>query len=142
MDIQTRIDSLTEETISELAEAGCSNFFIGIETFAKPSLQSMHKGTINEESKVRGIFQQLLQHGINPTASIITGKYAGGLENFHRTLEKLKEFGAMEIFIQAGAVYPGTGDWRHMSSDKQRNVVLIQDLQTKPVKAKISARAI
>jgi radical SAM superfamily enzyme YgiQ (UPF0313 family) len=122
--IQTRLDSLDNQAIRDLAGAGCTNVFLGVETLAKPSLGRMHKGTRNEDAELERIFLNLRENGINSTVSLIVGKYTGGIENFRHTLERLDALGASEFFLQAGAVYPGTGDWKAMSPKKGTHVVL------------------
>ncbi|GEM_PF-2705740 len=122
--IQTRIDSLNENIIKELAEAGCTNVFLGVETLEAGSLKRMHKGETYVEERLRELFRSLLKSGINPTASLIVGHYTGGLKNFEYTIGKMQEFGVQEIFMQAAAVYPGTGDWRKMKPQEGKHVVL------------------
>lgn len=123
--IQTRIDTLTDDVfVKKLAEAGCTNVFLGIETLNRDSLISMHKGTMNPEDLLKILFQRLENVGINATISLIVGKYTGSLEDFEHTLKKLCEWNVPEIFMQAAAVYPGTDDWRNMGAEEKRNVVL------------------
>ncbi|MBI4044095.1 MAG: radical SAM protein [Candidatus Diapherotrites archaeon] len=125
--IQTRVDSLDKNIILELAEAGCTNVFLGVETLERDSLIGMHKGVAGgsyKEQQLKELFRTLLRAGINPTVSLIVGHYTGGMKNFEHTIEKMQEFGAQEIFMQAAAVYPGTGDWKHLRPQESRHVVL------------------
>lgn len=125
--IQTRVDSLNDGIIKDLAEAGCTNVFLGVETLEAGSLKQMHKGIHGggyREEQLKQLFRTLLRAGINPTVSLIVGHYTGGLKNFEYTIQKMQEFGAQEIFMQAAAIYPGTGDWRKLKPQEGKHVVL------------------
>lgn len=125
--IQVRVDSLNKEIIKRLAEAGCTNVFIGVETLETESLKQMHKGVHTggyREEQLKTLFRNLLEAGINPTVSLIAGHYTGGMKNFEYTLKKMQEFGVQEIFMQSAAVYPGTGDWRQLKPEEGKHVVL------------------
>ncbi|MDO8538017.1 MAG: radical SAM protein [archaeon] len=123
--IQTRIDTLADEKfIHQLAKAGCTNVFLGVETLNKQALIHMHKGTLNREVFIESIFKNLLKNRINPTAALIVGSYTGGLSDFVYTIQKMEEFGAQEIFFQSATIYPGTGDWQELFPELKRHVIL------------------
>ncbi len=122
--IQTRLDTLNETTVPKLAAAGCTNVFLGVETLSKRALRAMSKGTSNAEDELREKFKLLNEHGINPTVSLIVGQYTGQMEDLKYTLEKMRDFKAAEIFLQAAAIYPSTGDFKELPKDEQDHLTL------------------
>ncbi len=84
-----RVDCVTPELLAEMAEAGCTGIFFGIETGSQ-RLQPIVKKKLHTE-QVLPTLRTCLQHTMAPTASFITGfpdeTMEDALDSLHMALD-------------------------------------------------------
>lgn len=105
--IQSRADLLLEDnTISDLAQSGCDEVWIGAESGSQKVLDAMDKGT-----KVEQIYQstQLMKsHGIHPCFFLQLGYPGEQKEDIELTLKMLRELMPHDIGVSVSYPLPGT----------------------------------
>lgn len=105
--IQARADLLLqEETIKDLARAGCHNIWMGAESGSQKVLDAMDKGTTVEQ-----IYQAttlLKKHGIHPSFFIQFGYPGETQEDIAKTIKMIKDLLPYEMGISVSYPLPGT----------------------------------
>ncbi|HEY1200206.1 MAG TPA: radical SAM protein, partial [Niastella sp.] len=105
--IQARADLLLQEnTIKDLARAGCHNIWMGAESGSQKVLDAMDKGTTVEQ-----IYQAttlLKKHGINPSFFIQFGYPGETREDIAKTIRMIKDLLPYEMGISVSYPLPGT----------------------------------
>jgi radical SAM superfamily enzyme YgiQ (UPF0313 family) len=98
----------------ELAgEAGCTNLFIGIESFDPESLKSVNKG-FNKPSEYLELFKRLERTGIRPWASLIFGFDNDTPEKFRENIDFLTRNNIWNIILWILTPLPGTDLYTEM----------------------------
>lgn len=105
--IQSRADLLIQEnTVKDLARAGCQEVWIGAESGSQKILDAMEKGIKLEQ--IKKARQLLKEHGIR-TAFFIQFGYPGeGIEEIEETFELVKTLLPDEIGVSVSYPLPGT----------------------------------
>jgi anaerobic magnesium-protoporphyrin IX monomethyl ester cyclase len=105
--IQARADLLLQEnTIKDLARAGCHNIWMGAESGSQKVLDAMDKGTTVEQ-----IYQAttlLKKHGIHPSFFIQFGYPGETREDIAKTIRMIKDLLPYEMGISVSYPLPGT----------------------------------
>lgn len=105
--IQSRVDLLLEEdTIAQLAAAGCEEIWVGAESGSQKILDAMDKGT-----KVEQIGQAttlMKQHGIKPCFFLQFGYPGEDQSDIERTIDMVEELRPHDIGISVSYPLPGT----------------------------------
>jgi anaerobic magnesium-protoporphyrin IX monomethyl ester cyclase len=105
--IQARADLLLQEnTIQDLARAGCHNIWMGAESGSQKVLDAMDKGTTVEQ-----IYQAttlLKKHGIHPSFFIQFGYPGETQEDIAKTIRMIKDLLPYEMGISVSYPLPGT----------------------------------
>ena len=105
--IQARADLLLQEdTIKDLARAGCHNIWMGAESGSQKVLDAMDKGTTVEQ-----IYQAttlLKKNGINPSFFIQFGYPGETHEDIGKTIRMIKDLLPYEMGISVSYPLPGT----------------------------------
>jgi anaerobic magnesium-protoporphyrin IX monomethyl ester cyclase len=105
--IQARADLLLQEnTIKDLARAGCHNIWMGAESGSQKVLDAMDKGTTVEQ-----IYQAttlLKKHGIHPSFFIQFGYPGETQEDIAKTIRMIKDLLPYEMGISVSYPLPGT----------------------------------
>ncbi len=92
-----RVDTISEELLKKMKEAGCKTVSFGVETANKEILKTIKKGITLE--KVKRAIRMCKEAGIEPHVSFILGLPGETPE----TLEETQEFG--ETIAELGACY-------------------------------------
>jgi len=105
--IQARADLLVEEdTVRDLASAGCRNVWMGAESGSQKILDAMDKGiTIDQIRKATSL---LKQHSISPSFFIQFGYTGEDKEDIRKTIHMINELLPHEIGISVSYPLPGT----------------------------------
>ncbi|MCS3800566.1 B12-binding domain-containing radical SAM protein [Niastella sp. OAS944] len=105
--IQARADLLLQEnTIKDLARAGCHNIWMGAESGSQKVLDAMDKGTTVEQ-----IYQAttlLKKNGIHPSFFIQFGYPGETREDIAKTIRMIKDLLPYEMGISVSYPLPGT----------------------------------
>ena len=108
---QTRIDSLSEKTIKDMAEVGCFDIFFGLEAVTSAALTSLMK--YYDFELVEPVLDTLKDYGIKPTPSFMIGVPGETVKSAERTLEVAKYLNNKyeldkHLQINTLAPFPGT----------------------------------
>ncbi len=87
----TRIDSVDEELLSKMAEAGFKKISFGVETFQRDIQNSIRKPI--DLTKIEHIFKTCKTVGIIPRALLMMGLGGQKAEEIHNSVRKLKSWG-------------------------------------------------
>jgi anaerobic magnesium-protoporphyrin IX monomethyl ester cyclase len=105
--MQGRVDLLLQEnSIKDLARAGCSNIWMGAESGSQKILDAMDKGTTVQQ--IYEATRLLKKNGINPSFFIQFGYLDETKEDIALTLKMIKELLPYEIGISVSYPLPGT----------------------------------
>jgi radical SAM superfamily enzyme YgiQ (UPF0313 family) len=114
--IQARADLLLQEdTIKDLARAGCHNIWMGAESGSQKVLDAMDKGTTVEQ-----IYQAttlLKQHGLHPSFFIQFGYPGETKEDIAKTIRMIKDLLPYEMGISVSYPLPGTVFYERVKAD-------------------------
>jgi radical SAM superfamily enzyme YgiQ (UPF0313 family) len=114
--IQARADLLLQEnTIKDLARAGCYNIWMGAESGSQKVLDAMDKGTTVEQ-----IYQAttlLKKNGINPSFFIQFGYPGETKEDIAKTIRMIKDLLPYEMGISVSYPLPGTVFYERVKAD-------------------------
>lgn len=113
--IQSRVDLLLEEdTIKDLAIAGCDEVWVGAESGSQKILDAMDKGTkleqIEEASKL------MKQHGIKPCFFLQFGYPGEDSKDIESTIQMVKNLMPYDIGISVSYPLPGTKFYENVKS--------------------------
>jgi anaerobic magnesium-protoporphyrin IX monomethyl ester cyclase len=116
--IQARADLLLQEnTIKDLARAGCHNIWMGAESGSQKVLDAMDKGTTVEQ-----IYQAttlLKKHGIHPSFFIQFGYPGETREDIAKTIRMIKDLLPYEMGISVSYPLPGTVFYERVKNELQ-----------------------
>lgn len=114
--IQARADLLLQEdTIKDLARAGCHNIWMGAESGSQKVLDAMDKGTTVEQ-----IYQAtalLKQHGIHPSFFIQFGYPGETKADIAKTIRMIKDLLPFEMGISVSYPLPGTPFYERVKAE-------------------------
>lgn len=114
--IQARADLLLQEnTIKDLARAGCFNIWMGAESGSQKVLDAMDKGTTVEQ-----IYQAtalLKKNGIHPSFFIQFGYPGETKEDIAKTIRMIKDLLPYEMGISVSYPLPGTQFHERVKAD-------------------------
>jgi radical SAM superfamily enzyme YgiQ (UPF0313 family) len=101
-----RVDTLTEELVHTMRKAGCTNFFVGVESGNQKTLDFMHK-CITVEQIERAV--RLAQaHAIKVTVSAILGMPNETYKDVQKTIDFMISLKGDTYLFNFLLVYPGT----------------------------------
>lgn len=86
---QTRADRLDDEVLTALRAAGCADVWLGIESFAEPTLQEADKAI--EPETMKDAIVRVREHGMKPIGYIMLGLPGESADTLRTTLTYLRE---------------------------------------------------
>ncbi|WP_207513472.1 B12-binding domain-containing radical SAM protein [Longitalea luteola] len=114
--IQARADLLLQEdTIKDLARAGCHNIWMGAESGSQKVLDAMDKGTTVEQ--IYKATALLKQHGIHPSFFIQFGYPGETREDIAKTIRMIKDLLPFEMGISVSYPLPGTPFYERVKAE-------------------------
>jgi radical SAM superfamily enzyme YgiQ (UPF0313 family) len=113
--IQSRADLLLkDQTVADLARAGCNEVWMGAESGSQRILDAMDKGVTVEE--IRKARQMLGKHGIRAAFFLQFGYLGETWEDIQATLELLLQTLPEDIGVSVSYPLPGTGFYENVKS--------------------------
>lgn len=114
--IQSRVDLLVkDETVDNLAKAGCETVWLGAESGSQKILDAMDKGTTLEQIRTARI--KLKAHGIRAAFFIQLGYLGETREDIDKTLKMLEELMPDDIGVSVSYPLPGTGFYEKVKEE-------------------------
>ncbi|HZF07976.1 MAG TPA: radical SAM protein [Thermoanaerobaculia bacterium] len=104
--IQSRVDLMTEKAVAGLAQAGCVEVWLGIESGSQKILDAMDKGTRREQIPVAR--ERLKQAGIKACYFLQLGYPGETFDDIAQTLALLRETLPDNIGVSVSYPLPGT----------------------------------
>ncbi len=104
--MQSRVDLMTASAVGALAEAGCEEVWMGVESGSQKILDAMDKGTRVEQA--RRATRLLKQHGIRPSWFLQLGYTGETWGEILATRELLREERPHDIGVSVSYPLPGT----------------------------------
>ena len=118
----SRVDSLDEELLQLMKEAGCITIFIGVESADQQMLEKMNKNiTI---TKTRNAFKLARKVGIRTIASCVIGMPDDTEESINNTIKFVKELNPNYALYSLATPYPGT---RFYNETFKKNLIIVKD---------------
>jgi len=121
---ESRVNTVTEEIVEELAAAGCFAMQFGVESGSQKVLNSILKGITIEQ--VRRAVKWCLEAGIIPVCSFMAPHPEDGWETVKETedfMNELKGLGA-QIYVSLTTPFPGTSLYKNA---KELGIELLSD---------------
>jgi radical SAM superfamily enzyme YgiQ (UPF0313 family) len=118
----SRVDSLDEELLQTMKDAGCITLFIGVESADQQILDKMNKNITVE--KTENAFKIARKVGIRTIASCVLGMPEDTKESMKRTIEFVKGLNPNYALYSLATPYPGT---RFYKESFEKNVIKITD---------------
>ena len=118
----SRVDSLDEEILQTMKDAGCITIFIGVESADQQMLEKMNKNiTISKTEKA---FKLARKVGIRTIASCVIGMPEDTKKSIEKTLKFVKKLNPNYALYSIATPYPGT---RFYNETFKKNLIQIKD---------------
>ena len=118
----SRVDTLDEELLQIMKDAGCITLFIGVESADQQMLEKMNKNiTI---SKTENAFKLARKVGIRTIASCVIGMPEDTKKSIHQTIDFVKSLNPNYALYSLATPYPGT---RFYNETFKKNLIDIGD---------------
>jgi len=110
---------LKQPKLAELAgEAGCHEFFIGVESIDPGNLASLNK-SFNKVDQYAEVFKMLKSNGITTHASVMFGLDNDDADLIDRTVDFLLKHEVNFVRMNIATPYPGTGFYEKLSGQNR-----------------------
>lgn len=101
-----RVDTLNEDLLRKMKEAGCITLFVGVESADQQRLNELNKRTtINRINKA---FYLTKKYGIRTIASVVLGMPGDTRESIENTINYVKHLEPSYAIFSLATPYPGT----------------------------------
>lgn len=101
-----RVDTINEELLLKMKEAGCITLFMGVESADQQSLDQMNKNTTI--TKIKKAFELTRKHDIRTIASVALGMPGDTRESIERTIKFVGNLKPSYALFSLATPYPGT----------------------------------
>ncbi len=101
----SRVDTVDEEKLTLMKEAGCYHIYFGVESGSQRILDFYHKGTSVE--KAVEAFDRCHKLGILPNASVIIGAPEETREDMEQTFRLMKRLKPYKWLVHIATPFPG-----------------------------------
>ena len=118
----SRVDTLDEDLLQTMKDAGCITVFIGVESADQQMLEKMNKNIT--VSKTENAFRLLRKVGIRSIASCVIGMPEDTRESINKTIEFVKKLNPNYALYSLATPYPGT---RFYNETFKKNLIQIKD---------------
>jgi anaerobic magnesium-protoporphyrin IX monomethyl ester cyclase len=112
--MQSRCDLMTRPTVEDLARAGCTEVWMGVESGAQQVLDAMDKGT--RLWQVHEARENLRRHGVRACYFLQFGYPGETWVEIEKTIALVRETAPDDIGVSVSYPLPGTGFHRMVSS--------------------------
>ncbi|MEL7670421.1 radical SAM protein [Methanobacterium sp.] len=117
-----RVDTLSEEVLKEMREAGCITIFMGVESADQQVLDQVNKKTTVD--KIKHAFEVSRKEKIRTIASVVLGMPGDTKESMGRTIKFVQELKPSYAIFSLATPYPGTRFYQQM---KEKNLIKVKD---------------
>ncbi len=118
----SRVDTLDEELLEIMKDAGCITIFIGVESADQQMLEKMNKNIT--VSKTENAFRTARKVGIRTIASCVIGMPEDTRKSIAKTIEFVKSLNPNYALYSLATPYPGT---RFYNETFKKNLIQIRD---------------
>lgn len=118
----SRVDSLDEDLLQTMKDAGCITIFIGVESADQQMLDDMHKNITVE--KTENAFKLARKIGIRTIASCVIGMPQDTKKSIQKTINFVKKLNPNYALFSLATPYPGT---RFYNETFNKNLIQIKD---------------
>ena len=118
----SRVDTLDEELLEIMKDAGCITIFMGVESADQQTLDKMNKNITLR--KTMNAFKLSRKVGIRTIASCVLGMPEDTKESMERTIEFVKQLKPNYALFSLATPYPGT---RFYKETFEKNLIEIKD---------------
>lgn len=106
-----------DETLELMRQSGCEAVFVGFESVAQATLNSMNKGGVNKVDEYIEVVKRVNSHGIMVAGSFILGNDADGDEIFQNTADFIKDARLPVAMINILTPAPGTALFERLEKE-------------------------
>lgn len=118
----SRVDTLDEEMLCTMKDAGCITIFIGVESADQQVLEKMNKNiTVLKTERAFALARKV---GIRTIASCVIGMPEDTKATINRTIDFVKKLNPNYALYSLATPYPGT---RFYNETFKRNLIVISD---------------
>ncbi|KAF5067462.1 B12-binding domain-containing radical SAM protein [Methanobacterium aggregans] len=117
-----RVDTLSEDVIKQMREAGCIAMFMGVESADQQVLDEVDKKISVE--KIRRAFEISRKEKMRTIASVVLGMPGDTKESIARTVKFVKELNPSYAIFSLATPYPGT---RFYQQTLEKNLIKVRD---------------
>ena len=118
----SRVDTLDEELLQTMKDAGCITIFIGVESADQQTLDKMNKNIT--VAKTENAFKLARKVGIRTIASCVIGMPEDTRSSIQRTIDYVKKLNPNYALYSLATPYPGT---RFYNETFKKNLISITD---------------
>ncbi len=118
----SRVDTLDEDLLETMKDAGCITIFIGVESADQQMLEKMNKNIT--VSKTESAFRLARKVGIRTIASCVIGMPEDTRESMNKTIAFVKKLNPSYALYSLATPYPGT---RFYNETFKKNLINIKD---------------
>ena len=118
----SRVDTLNEDLLETMKDAGCITLFIGVESADQQTLDKMNKNITVEKTK--NAFELTRKVGIRTIASCVIGMPEDTKESIQRTIKYVHDLNPNYALFSLATPYPGT---RFYNETFKKNLIAIED---------------
>lgn len=118
----SRVDTLDEELLQIMKDAGCITLFIGVESADQQMLEKMNKNIT--VSKTENAFKLARKVGIRTIASCVIGMPEDTRESIYQTIDFVKKLDPNYALYSLATPYPGT---RFYNETFKKDLINIDD---------------
>lgn len=111
-----RVDTISEELLSKMKDAGCITLFLGVESADQQNLNELNKNiTI---SKIKNTFELTKKMGVRTIASVVLGMPGDTRKSIENTIKFVKKLEPNYAIFSLATPYPGTDFYLKSKDDR------------------------
>ncbi|MCE5215130.1 MAG: B12-binding domain-containing radical SAM protein [Methanobacterium sp.] len=111
-----RVDTISEELLKKMKDAGCITLFLGVESADQQSLNELNKNiTI---SKIKKTFELTKKLGVRTIASVVLGMPGDTRKSIENTIRFVKKLEPNYAVFSLATPYPGTDFYMKSKDDR------------------------
>ncbi|WP_295115676.1 B12-binding domain-containing radical SAM protein [uncultured Methanobrevibacter sp.] len=118
----SRVDTLDEELLQTMKDAGCITIFMGVESADQQMLEKMNKNIT--VTKTENAFKLARKVGIRTIASCVIGMPEDTHKSINQTIDFVKKLNPNYALFSLATPYPGT---RFYNETFKKNLIKIKD---------------
>jgi len=111
-----RVDTISEELLKKMKDAGCITLFLGVESADQQNLNQLNKNiTI---SKIKKTFELTKKLGVRTIASVVLGMPGDTHKSIENTIKFVKKLEPNYAIFSLATPYPGTDFYMQSRDDR------------------------